>query len=183
MNEMTHPSLNNKLDGLVFESQPECPPINVDHQILEVATVDLISKLENILAKAHDMANDDFIDASAEIAQKMIEPLEAFNKEYLHDAAAKQAQVETNRAIGFADTYQAVLKTRSWTNAVIRAFWNVEENKDILVAHADLGGALVRACATTFYHAVKMIGLDHDFGKEIDKSTVVFVNELQENWK
>ena len=55
--------------------------------------------------------------------------------------------------------------------------------QEITTAHAKLGEALVRGCAATFYHAVMLIGLNTEFGKEIDQSTVVYVNELQQSWK
>ena len=183
MNQTEFPSLNDAVEGFVFQKQVVCDAINVDHRALEVSCVNLISKLENLLAKARELPSDDFVDESADIARGLLEMLSEFGTEYLTGSAAKQAKEEIDRARTFSHTYDEVLKTRPLTNAFLRTFWKVKESQEITTAHKQLGEALVRGCAATFYHAVMLIGLNTDFGKEIDQSTVVYVNELQQTWK
>lgn len=176
------PSINQVVDGFMFQEQESGVAKNVDHKKLEIACVDLISKLENLLAKAKQLEQDDFIDESGVVGQKMIESLTHFSNECLEGNAAVQAQEEISRASTYVATYEEFLKSRPLTKSLLRTFWDVPETKDILNAHSELGRALVRACAATLYHGVVMVGLDSEFGKEIDRSTVVFVEELLESW-
>ena len=182
MNPTEHPSLNNAVPGIVFQKQDPAQSIDVDYQALEIASVDLISKLENLLTKSIEKEKDDFIDESADTARKMLALLTEFINEFLTGNAAAQAKEETDRALTFAHTFEEVLKTRSFINTVVRVFWNLKESEDILKSQAELGEALVRACATTFYHAIMLMGTDTEFGKEIDQSSVVFINQLQKSW-
>ena len=182
MNPTEQPSLNNAVPGIVFQKQDPSQSIDVDYQALEISCVDLISKLENLLTKLINQDKDDFIDESADTARKMLALLSSFSDEFLTEKAAAQAKEEIDRALTFASTYEEVLKTRPFINSVIRVFWNLKETEDILKSQAELGGALVRACATTFYHAIMLIGTDNEFGKEIDQSSVVFINELKQSW-
>jgi hypothetical protein len=182
MNQIEYPSLNNAETGIVFQKHTPSQPIDVDYQALEIACVDMISKLENLLAKSNEMSKDDFIDESGLVARKMLEVLKAFGDEFLTGNAAAQAKEEIDRALTFTYTYEEVQKTRPLANAIIRAFWNIQEREEILTAHVQLGKALVRACAATCYHAIMMIGVDNQFRKDIDQSTVVFVKQLQKSW-
>lgn len=183
MNHTEYPSLNNTVAGFVFQKQEACETTDFDRRALEISCVDLISKLENQLAKAMQMPKDDFVDESAIVARKMLKLLLEFCDEFLVGKPGAQAKEEIDRALSFTDTYEEVLKTRSLKNAFIRAFWNVDESEEIQLSHAQLGEALVRGCAATFYHAVMRVGLDTPLGKQIDQSTVVFVNELKQSWK
>ena len=182
MKPTEYPSLNDAVAGLVFQESGAPRKINVDHQALEISSIDLISKLENLLAKAREMPRDDFVDETANIAKKILFHLTAFGDEYFEGQAAEHSKDEIVRALTFTHTYEEVLKTRPLTNAIIRTFWKIDELKEIKAAHQQLGEALVRACAATFYHAVMLIGLDNPFGQQIDQSTVVFVNELKQSW-
>ena len=182
MNQTRFPSLNNAVDGFVFCEQNVDETVDVDQKALEIASVDLISKLENMVSKAHQMPRVDFVDESGAIAREMLEQLNMFCSEFLVGEAAMQANEEIDRALTFSHTFDEVLKTRSFTNAVMRTFWKASESNDIQEAHNNLGESMVRSCAATFYHAVTMIGLDTEFGREIDQSTVVFVKQLQEAW-
>lgn len=177
------PSINQVVDGFVFQEQDLGLEINVDHKKLEIACVDLISKLENLLSKAKELEQDDFIDESGVVGRKMIETLKHFSNECLEGNGAAQAQEEISRALTYVATYEEFLKSRPLTKSLLRTFWVVSETTDILNAHSELGRALVRACAATLYHGVVMVGLDSEFGKEIDQSTVVFVEQLLESWK
>jgi len=182
MNQTPTPSLNNAVDGFVFEQADESQSINVDHKALEISCINLISKLENCLAKARELPKDDFIDQSSEIGGSMLEILKSFCNEHMTGTTAKQVLKEVDRTELMVNAYAEVLKTRPLTNALIRTFWTIEESDDIKASHKQLGEGLVRACAVAFYHAVMLVGLDTDFGKEIDQSTVVFVNELKQSW-
>ena len=112
MSQTEFPSLNNALAGFEFKSQDPSQSIDVDYQALEIACVDLISKLENLLTKSNEMDRDDFIDESAGIARKMLELLTSFSNEFLSTAGVNQAREEIDRALTFADAYEEVLKTR-----------------------------------------------------------------------
>lgn len=182
MNQTNYPSLGNAVTGFVFCQQDVSAKTKAEQKALEFACVDLISKLENLAAKASELADDDFIDESAGIARNIADRLSQFGEEFLDGAAAVQAKEEIDRTLAFCQTYEEVLKTRSFGNAFLRTFWKVEESDAIKSAHAKLGEALTRCCATTFYHAVVLIGNDSDSGKQIDQSTLVFVNELRTVW-
>ena len=182
MNQTKFPSLNGAVDGFVFREQDASEAIHVDKKALELASVDLISKLENMVSKAHQMPRVDFVDESGTIAREMLEQLNQFCGEFLMGEASAQANEEIDRALTFSHTFDEVLKTRSFANAVMRTFWKVAESQDIQQAHDKLGESLIRSCAATFYHAVMIMGLDTEFGREIDQSTVVFVKQLQEAW-
>lgn len=181
MNPTEFPSLNKAVSDFVFQEN-ESREVDIDHKALEIACIDLISKLENLMAKAREMPRDDFIDEAGSIATKMINRLSTFGNDFFQGNAAAQAREENARALTFCHAYDEVLKTRPLSNAIIRTFWNVDEIEEIKIAHAQLGEAMVRACAATFYHAVMLVGLENAFGQQIDQSTVVFVNELKQHW-
>ena len=184
MNQTEFPSLaaTDTVAGFVYQAQEVNEPTNVDRQSLETSCVDLISKLENLLAKATGMPRVDFIDESATIGRKMLEQLLRFTDDFLGGKAADQAKEEIARANTYSHAYDEVLKTRSLKDAFVRTFWKADDSPAVLSAHTQLGDALVRACAATFYHAVMLVGIDSEQGKQIDQSTVVFVNELQQSW-
>jgi hypothetical protein len=182
MNETDHPSLGNAVDGFVFHKQDFPLKSKVEQQAFEVACIDLISKLENLVAKANGLAKDDFVDESSDIGRKILERLSTFANEFLDGKAAVQAKEEIDRATTICYTYDEVLKTRSLAKAILRTFWKIEESDEIKESHAQLGEALTRCCATTFYHAVVRIGNNSEAGKLIDQSTLVFVKELQTAW-
>ena len=184
MNQTEFPSLaaNDAVAGFVFQQQEAGETKKVDRKTLEVSCVDLICKLENLLAKAKEMPKDDFIDESAIVGRKMLEHLSAFGDKFFVGNAAEQAKEEIGRAMTYSHLFDEVLKTRSLTNIVIRTFWNVKESDEILSSHAQLGEALIRGCAATLYHAIMLLGVHTDLGKEIDQSTIVFVTELKQSW-
>ena len=182
MNQPQTPSLNNAVEGFVFAKPDESNSINIDYKVLEISCINLISKLENCLAKARELPKDEFIDESGEIGGRMLETLNSFCNEFMTGATAQQVREEIERTQLIVDTYGEVLKTRPLSNALIRTFWTIDESDDIQASHKKLGEGLVRACAVAFYHAVILVGLDTEFGLEIDQSTVVFVNELKQSW-
>jgi hypothetical protein len=183
MNQTDYPSLGNAVAGVVFHKQPPSVKSQVDEKAREIACIDLTSKLENIVAKTNEMATDDFIDESAVIGRKIIEALSSFIGQFLEGKAAQQANEEIDRAKTFCLTYDEVLNTRSFGKAILRTFWKIEESDAIKDAHGQLGTALTRACAVTFYHAVVLFGDDSKPGELIDQSALVFVNELKRIWK
>lgn len=183
MNQTEIPSLNPAISGFVFNHQKTSSIVDIDRKALEVSCVNLICKLENVLAKAMEQPKDDFVDESAAIGRSMIEALAIFCGDFLSGESAEQIHAELERALTLTVAYQGVLKARPLTNALLRTFWHIEEKKEIKEAHAKLGEALVRACAATLYQAVMLIGMETAFGKEIDQSTAVYVNELQQFWK
>ncbi len=174
-------SLSNNVSGAESQRQQEQTP-ELDRDELELSCIDLIRKLENLFASAKEKASDDFIDDSADTGRKMLRKLAEFNQTYLTGSAAEQANEEVQRAMAYSHAYDEVLKSRPLTKSIVRAFWNVKESDDILASHQKLGEALTRGCAATFYHAVLLAGLDTELGKQIDQSTAVFVNELQQTW-
>ena len=182
MKNSNTPTLCDVIDGLVFQDQEPGLKIDVDYKALEISCIDLITKLDSQLAKARELEQDEFIDSSGEAAQSMIDALSEFTEHYLKGNAATQSREEIDRAAAFVDTYEEFLKARPISKKLIRTFWVVEESDEVMSAHAKLGDALVRACATTLYHAVAMVGLDSDFGREIDQSTLVFVEQLHQSW-
>ena len=184
MNQTEHPMLaaNDAVAGFVFQSQEACEATKVDRKALETSCVDLISKLENLLAKAKELPSDEYVDDSAKVGRKMLDRLSAFCEAFLTGKAAAQAKKEIDRAITVSHAYDEVLKTRSLKNTIIRVFYEIEESEDIQASHAQLGEALIRGCAATLYHAIMLVGFDTALGKQIDQSTVVFVNELKESW-
>ena len=182
MNPTDYPSLGNTVAGFVFHQQELPPKSKAEQQAVEIACVDLISQLENQVAKANDMARDDFIDESADIGRKILARLSEFSSDFLEGKSALQAKNEIQLAQTFCYTYEQVLKTRTFTNAILRTFWMVEESDAIKAAHAQLGDALARSCATVLYHAVVLIGNDSESGKQIDQSTLVFVQEMKQAW-
>ena len=184
MNQTEYPSLaaTDTVAGFVYLEQEVSEPANVDRSALEASCVDLICKLENLLSKATGMQRVDFIDESANIGRSMLEQLLLFTDKFLTGTAADQAQEEIDRASTFSYTYDEVLKTRSLTESILRTFWKSDDSLEVLSAHKQLGDALIRACAATFYHAVMLVGFESEQGKQIDQSTVVFVHELQESW-
>jgi len=183
MNQTDYPSLGNAVAGVVFHIQPSSAKSHVDEKALEIACIDLTSKLENTVAKANGMATDDFFDESAVIGRKIIEALSSFTDQFLEGKAAEQANEEIDRAKTFCLTYDEVLNTRSLGKAILRTFWKIEESDAIKDAHQQLGTALARVCAVTFYHAVVLFGNDSKSGQLIDQSALVFVNELKRVWK
>ena len=184
MNQTEYPSLaaTDTVAGFVYREQVVKAPANVDQRTLETSCVDLICKLENLLSKATGMQRVDFIDESATIARNMLDQLLRFTSDFLADKAADQAQEEIARATTFSHTYDEVLKTRSLKESILRTFWKADDSQEVLGAHKQLGEALIRACTATFYHAVMLVGIESEQGKQIDQSTVVFVHELQESW-
>jgi hypothetical protein len=184
MNQTDYPSLaaTDTVAGFVYREQEVSVPANIDRKTLESSCVDLICKLENQLSKAKDMQRVDYIDESATIGRSMLELLLRFTDEFLTGKAAEQAQEEIARASTFSHTYDEVLKSRSLKESILRTFWKADDSQDVRNAHKQLGEALIRACAATFYHAVMLVGIETEQGKQIDQSTVVFVHELQESW-
>ncbi|MEM7454047.1 MAG: hypothetical protein AAF456_06795 [Planctomycetota bacterium] len=183
MSNNTEPMLSDAIEGFVFQTTETCPEAELDRTTFEVACVDLISRLENCLARATEMEKDDFVDKSGKIGRQMAGPLKTFTRQFLTGKAAEQANAEISRAVSISHTYEEVLKTRPLTNAIIRTFFNVDEVEQVRESHERLGESLVRACAATFYHAIKMVGLDSELGREIDQSSVIFVNQLKDSWK
>lgn len=184
MNQTELPSLvaNDAVAGFVFQQQDSEATANVDRKALEVACVDLISQLENMLSKAKAMQKVDFVDESATVGREMLERMLAFSGKFFAGSAAAQTNEEIDRAMSFSHTYDEVLKTRSIITTAIRTFWNIDESDEINSAHAQLGESLIRACAATLYHAIMLLGINTELGKEIDQSTVVFVTELKQSW-
>ncbi len=151
--------------------------INLDsHQSQELAT------LENCLAKARELPRHEFVDASSEIGERMLQILKSFCKEHMTGASAEQVNAEIEQTQQMVNAFGEILKTRPLNDTLIQAFWNVKESDDIKTSHKQLGEGLVRACVVTFYHAVMLIGVDTEFGKEIDKSTMKFLDELEQSW-
>ncbi len=176
------PSLNREFDVTQLTPQVPSPSTHVNQQALPISCIDLIAKLENLLARSSEMDRDDFVDQSADIARKMLSRLSEFHGEFFVDMVQNPAREEIARAVTHADAYELVLKTRPLANAVLRAFWNVKESQDIQAAHAELGRALVAACAATCGQAVVAIGSDTEVGQEINQSTVSLVSQLQSLW-
>ncbi len=185
MNQTQFPSLaaNDAVPGFVFQTQDANQSSQFDRIELELACVDLICKLENLLAKAREMPHDDFVDESAIVGRKMLETLSGFSDEFLVGNASGQAKEEIDRGMTFSHLHDEVLKTRPLTKSIIRTFWNVKESEEIQSSHAQLGEAIVRGCAATLYHAIMLLGIDSELSKEIDQSTVLFVTELKQSWK
>ena len=185
MNQTEFPSLaaNEAVAGFVFQQQDAGAANNVDRGSLEVACIDMISKLENLLARAKAMQHVDFIDESSDVGREMLEQLSAFSDKFFVGNAAAQAKEEIEKGMMYSHNFDEVLKTRSLIKTAIRTFWNVEESDEILAAHLQLGGSLIRACAATLYHAIMLLDIQTELGKEIDQSTVVFVTELKQSWK
>ena len=183
MNQSNTPALNRSIPEIEFAQAAPGKSVDVDHKALEVACIDLLSKLEILLAKAVDLDRTDFIDDSANVANGIIDQREKFAGEFLTEDAAAQTQEENSRARSYSQNYESVLKTRPLGNAIFRVFRKTEEVQQITTAHKKLGDALVRACAVTLYHAVALIGLDNAFGQEIDQSSVVFVDQMTNSWK
>lgn len=184
MNQTEYPSLatNDAVAGFVFQNQEPSQAIQVDRKALERACVDLICKLDNMLVKAKEMSKVDFVDESATVARNMLELLQEFSDEFLVGRVADQAQQEISRAMTVSHTYDEVLKTRPLKNALLRTFWKAEEIQEIQAARSQLGQSLIRSCAATLYHGIMLVGFDTEAGKQIDQSTVVFVNELKKSW-
>ena len=182
MNKTNIPSLSRADTGIQFIHQEPCRVVDVDYKALETSSIDLISKLENSLAKAREMPKDDFVDEAAVTCKQMLSYLSEFTEEYLSGDAAVQSKQEIDRASTAAYAHEEVLTTRPLAKSIIRMFWEVAESDEIESSHRQLGQAIVRSCAATFYHAVMMIGLDSEFGCEIDQSTAVFVTELKQAW-
>ena len=182
MNPTEYPAVNQAVTDLIFHESESPRQIDINYKALEVSSINLISKLENLLAKAREMPRDDFVDEAAGIARKMLFNLTEFSDEYFQGGVADQSTEEIVNSLACVDAYEKVLKTRPLTNAIIRTFWQINELEAIKTAHERLGESLVRACAATFYPMVIMIGLDNPFGQQIDQSTVVFINELKQTW-
>ena len=184
MNQTDIPSLatNDAVAGFVFQPSETGPNHRFDRKSLETACVDMISQLEHIVFKAQEMSRIDFVDETAEIARKMLVVMGDFTEEFLAGKAADQAIGEIDRALTYSHTYDEVLKTRSILNTVLRTIWKADENHEIQSAHEQLGEIMVRACAATLYHAIMLLGMDSEMGKQIDQSTVIFVNELKQAW-
>ena len=184
MHQTDIPSLatNDAVAGFVFQ-QPEAE-INkkFDRKSLEAACVDMISQLEYMVFKAQEMSRIDFVDETAEIGRKMLVVMADFAENFLTGNAAEQAKGEIERAVTYSHTYDEVLKTRSMLNTVLRTIWKADENREIQSAHKQLGEIMVRACAATLYHAIMLLGMESEIGKQIDQSTVIFVNELKQAW-
>lgn len=181
MNQTATPSLSNVISGFEFNNEP-CRKIDVDLLTREMECINLLSKLENALARAMEQEKDDFFDEAAEHARNVLTQLTECSSRFLGGGAAEQANEEIDNATVQAFDYEAVLKNRPLTNAFLRLFWDVDERPEIIESHNNLGDALVRACTVTFYHVVMAFGLDSEIGKEIDQSALVFVNQLKESW-
>ena len=184
MNQQLFPSLaaSDAITGFVFHNHQPAGLEEEKRQALEKACVDLISKLEYTFTIAKQMPEVDYIDESATIATEMIATLVPFCDQFLDDEAVDQAREEIQNCQNMCMTFEEVLKTRSFGNAVMRTFWKAEESSEIVTTRERLGASLVRACAATLYHAIILLGLDTTFGKELDSSAVTFINELNESW-
>lgn len=184
MNQELHPSLatSDAIAGMVFEGPPAVGLKADDRQDLEKDCVDLIGRLEYILANANAMSRVDFIDESATVGAEMLSALLPFCDRNLDGMAQEQAIEEITRCQTTCDTFEEVLKTRPIGNAILRAFWKADESPEIEAAREQLGESLSRACAATLYHAIMRVGFDTPIGKQIDASAVVFVNQLKESW-
>ncbi|MDG2014140.1 MAG: hypothetical protein P8J33_11580 [Pirellulaceae bacterium] len=184
MNKSTTPRLaeNAKAAGLLLERTDAAITWSIDKATLGMSCIELIGQLENVFAKAHEQSQVDYIDESGGTARKMLALLNDFANNYLSGNAARQADEEIEKAALCSHAYDEVLKTRPFSNALMRAFWKAEETPDISAAHLKLGDNLVRATAATLYHAIMILGIDSDLGHEIDQSTVIFVTELNQSW-
>lgn len=184
MNQDVFPSLasSDAIAGIVFQNQPQTKVQADNRQELEQSCIDLISQLQYKFATAKEMTEVDFVDESATIAKDMLASLQPFCEQSLTGKAADQAREEILSCMTMCDTFEEVLKTRSFGNAVMRTFWKAEESSEIVETRKQLGQSLVRACAATLYHSIILLGLDTAFGKQIDASAVVFINELNESW-
>ena len=184
MNQDVLPSLasSEAIAGIVFYNQPQAA-LDVDNrQELEQACIDLISQLEYKFATAKEMPEVDFIDESSTIAKDMLSSIQSFCDQFLNGKAEEQVHEEILACKTMCDTFEEVLKTRSFGNAVMRTFWKAEESSEIVATREKLGKSLVRGCAATLYHAIVLLGLDTAFSKQIDASAVVFINELNNSW-
>lgn len=183
MNQNMLPSLAtcDAVTGIEFLHQAPCGQ-TADRSAFEQSCVDLIARLEYTLATAKEMPKVDYVDESATVAGDMLDVLSEFCDQYLDGKPAEQVQKEVANSRVMCETFEEVLKTRSLGNAVMRTFWKAEESKDIQEAHAQLGESIVRACAAALFHTVVLLGLDTTFGKDIDSSAVVFVNQLKQTW-
>ncbi len=181
MNQTATPSLSNVISGFEFNNEP-CRKIDADLLSLEMDCINLLSKLENALARAMEQEKDDFFDESADHARNVLIQLTECTNRFLGGGAAEQANKEIDNATTQAFDYEEALRNRPLTNAFLRLFWEVDERPEIIESHNRLGDALVRACTVTFYHVVMAFGLDSEIGKEIDQSALVFVNQLKESW-
>jgi hypothetical protein len=168
--------------GVVLNSSQSPGIRTADQKVIESGCIELICKLENTFTKAKSAGKEEFVDNAAAVSHKMLALLRDFGQCHLTGDANTQAQEEIERAQTAAFAYKEVLKRRSWGNAVLRAFCSVEESEEIKIAYARLGEAMIRACATTLYHAVISVGFETKLGKQIDESTVVFVTELKQSW-
>ena len=182
MNQTEYPSLQNSLEGFEFKTQEPIKQVDANYQELEISCINLLSKLENVLAKAIELEKDDFIDEAAEIGRVMLSNLSAFTTKHLAGEAADQAADEIGKAETRTYAYEHVLQTRPFVTSLVRAFWNVEEKPEIVDAHQKLGDALARASTVALYHTVSLIGPDSEFGQEIDQSTVLFVEQFKASW-
>ncbi|MFK7769588.1 MAG: hypothetical protein AB8B55_20420 [Mariniblastus sp.] len=183
MNHVELPALSNVLVGFEPKSQQRDKTAVLNHKELETSCIDLLSQLESIIAKARELDSDDFIDGAAPICRKVLKQVSTFTDEFLTGSAAEQANEEIGKADTHTYAYEEVLTTRSFTNAFLRSFWEVEERPEIVEAHERLGDALVRATAVSFYHVVLHAGLDSEVGQKIDQSTSTFVTQLKEVWR
>ena len=184
MNQNMCPTLatSDAIAGIVFQNHQPSKLKEDEQQELEKACVDLLSKLEYTFATAKEMSEVDFIDESASIASDMLATLVQFSDQHLDGAAAEQVREEITVSKTMCGTFEEVLKTRSFGNAVMRTFWKADESDEIKTTREKLGKSLVRACAATLYHSIVLLGLDTTFGQELDSSAVVFVAELNETW-
>ena len=184
MNKSNVPLLveNAKAAGLSLARTEEAINWSIDTATLGISCIELIGQLENTFAKAREQSQVDFIDESATTARKMLMLLNSFANQYLSGNAARQSEEEIEKSLMCSHTFDEVLKTRPFSNALKRAFWKAEETEEIQNAHHKLGESLIRATTTTLFHAIMILGTESDLGNEIDQSSVIFVSELKQSW-
>ena len=184
MNDTNLPMLveNAKAVGLSLARTEEAINWSVDTATLGISCIELIGQLENVFAKAKEQSQVDFVDESATTARKMLTLLNTFANQYLSGNAVRQSEAEIEKSLLCSHTFDEVLKTRPFSNALKRTFWKAEETEEIKHAHQKLGESLIRATATTLFHAIMIFGTESDLGNEIDQSSVIFVSELKQSW-
>lgn len=152
------------------------------HAELELACVDLLCQLESLLMQAKEVCRNDQVEASPDIASKMLTRLLDFTNSNLSGEPADKTREEIIKVAEIAEFHQKVLGNRTWGETLRSMFKKDDVDYNSLTTHSALGKSLARVSARAFRNAILVLGKDSPAGRQLGQSTLAYIRQLEAEW-